>query len=81
MCKHCQRLVEDAEDAPVVHVFFELLARKTTRKIRADGYTNTVTADDLDISVNVTGMTLGPDPLDAARIRMLRLIEEFGGDR
>jgi hypothetical protein len=63
MCKHCSRLVKDKNDAPVVHAFFEVLTRAANRKLQEGGFINSVTADDLDISVEMTGVERGHSPV------------------
>lgn len=54
MCRHCERLVEDADCKPAVHAFMEMAAEKVNRKLAERGISQRVTANDLDVKVEVT---------------------------
>lgn len=57
MCKHCERLVADADAKEIVHAFFERTAMNINRNAAenrtASDLVRAVTADDLSITVHI----------------------------
>lgn len=53
MCRHCERLVEDACDKELVHAFMARTAEKVNRRLRLEGRKERVTADELDVRIDV----------------------------
>jgi len=67
---HCERLVEDVEDKPVVHAFMEALAKKLNRKMVEEDQRlqRPITADDIELSVTVN--IILPRPVDHINVTL-----------
>lgn len=63
MCKHCERLVEDVDQKPIVHAFMEAVAKRIG--VPADRISVRFEVDVYDSEVS------GKIPLARAAIRML----------
>ena len=53
MCKHCERLMEDVEHKELVHRFMEVAAQKINQRSALLRNIQPVTANDLELRIEV----------------------------
>jgi len=80
MCKHCERIKVDVESIPLIHAFFEDLAKKCNRRAKEDGneLVQPITADDIDITVSINAVVWKPSYIPSdLRGRIIKMLNEF----
>lgn len=75
MCRHCERLQEDADFKPIMHAFMERVAKNLNRQMHEEGkrLARPIVAD--DVSLKVECFVPLESPLQAA-VRIMRTMHE-----